>query len=79
MIQAQKVQVEVSSHVTPITPIAEPEMETFEVELVKDQQGLGITIAGYVCEKGKFYVTFPNLILFDYNTVCTFTWSAASL
>lgn len=28
------------------------EMETFEVELVKDQQGLGITIAGYVCEKG---------------------------
>jgi len=29
-----------------------PEMETFEVELVKDQQGLGITIAGYVCEKG---------------------------
>ncbi|GFY15326.1 uncharacterized protein TNCV_1571371 [Trichonephila clavipes] len=30
----------------------QPEMETFEVELVKDQQGLGITIAGYVCEKG---------------------------
>ncbi|XP_022686830.1 patj homolog isoform X2 [Varroa jacobsoni] len=30
-----------------------PEMETFEVELVKDQQGLGITIAGYVCEKGR--------------------------
>ena len=29
------------------------EMETFEVELVKDQQGLGITIAGYVCEKGS--------------------------
>ncbi|KAK8777544.1 hypothetical protein V5799_029111 [Amblyomma americanum] len=29
-----------------------PETETFEVELVKDQQGLGITIAGYVCEKG---------------------------
>lgn len=28
------------------------EMETFEVELIKDQQGLGITIAGYVCEKG---------------------------
>ena len=31
----------------------QPEMDTFEVELVKDQQGLGITIAGYVCEKGK--------------------------
>lgn len=30
-----------------------PEMETYEVELVKDQQGLGITIAGYVCEKGR--------------------------
>ncbi|KAL3256676.1 hypothetical protein MRX96_017132 [Rhipicephalus microplus] len=29
-----------------------PETESFEVELVKDQQGLGITIAGYVCEKG---------------------------
>lgn len=37
-----------------------PEMETFEVELVKDHQGLGITIAGYVCEKGKwmFLTTF---------------------
>ncbi|KAI5708069.1 hypothetical protein M8J77_015806 [Diaphorina citri] len=29
-----------------------PEMETFSVHLVKDSQGLGITIAGYVCEKG---------------------------
>ncbi|XP_022238928.1 patj homolog isoform X2 [Limulus polyphemus] len=28
-----------------------PEMETFEVDLIKDQQGLGITIAGYVCEE----------------------------
>lgn len=28
-------------------------METFQVQLVKDHQGLGITIAGYVCEKGK--------------------------
>lgn len=28
------------------------DMHTFEVELIKDQQGLGITIAGYVCEKG---------------------------
>ncbi|XP_022238826.1 uncharacterized protein LOC106457273 isoform X3 [Limulus polyphemus] len=26
-------------------------METFEVDLTKDQQGLGITIAGYVCEE----------------------------
>lgn len=30
-----------------------PEMERFTVELMKDIQGLGITIAGYVCEKGK--------------------------
>ena len=29
-----------------------PEEEHFEVELVKDSQGLGITIAGYVGEKG---------------------------
>lgn len=37
-----------------------PEMETFEVELVKDQQGLGITIAGYVCEKGRnVFSSFP--------------------
>ncbi|XP_076341271.1 patj homolog isoform X2 [Tachypleus tridentatus] len=28
-----------------------PEMETYEVDLIKDQQGLGITIAGYVCEE----------------------------
>lgn len=29
-----------------------PEMERFTVELKKDIHGLGITIAGYVCEKG---------------------------
>lgn len=32
------------------TPL--PEMEKFNVELKKDYHGLGITIAGYVCEKG---------------------------
>lgn len=32
-----------------------PEMEKFTVELKKDQHGLGITIAGYVCEKGKLW------------------------
>lgn len=40
-----------------------PEMETFEVELVKDQQGLGITIAGYVCEKGRclfFFLSYSE-------------------
>lgn len=30
-----------------------PEMETFSVEIQKDSHGLGITIAGYVCEKGN--------------------------
>lgn len=29
-----------------------PEMEKFNVELKKDTHGLGVTIAGYVCEKG---------------------------
>ena len=43
------------------------EMETFEVELVKDQQGLGITIAGYVCEKGMsltYYVSNGAVVIF---------------
>lgn len=30
-----------------------PETERFNVELKKDICGLGITIAGYVCEKGN--------------------------
>lgn len=29
-----------------------PEVENFDVQLKKDTQGLGITIAGYVCERG---------------------------
>lgn len=29
-----------------------PEVENFDVQLKKDNQGLGITIAGYVCERG---------------------------
>ena len=32
-----------------------PEMEGFTVELRKDSLGLGITIAGYVCEQGWFF------------------------
>lgn len=36
----------------PLQSDALPEMETFAVELKKDLHGLGITIAGYVCEKG---------------------------
>ena len=30
-----------------------PEKEEYQIELRKDNQGLGITIAGYVCEKGR--------------------------
>ncbi|RWS31496.1 multiple PDZ domain protein-like protein, partial [Leptotrombidium deliense] len=37
-------------------------METFEVELTKDQQGLGITIAGYVCEKEEISGIFVKSI-----------------
>ena len=25
----------------------------FEVDLAKDENGLGLTVAGYICEKGK--------------------------
>ncbi|XP_076355047.1 multiple PDZ domain protein-like isoform X4 [Tachypleus tridentatus] len=39
-----------------------PEMETFEVELTKDQQGLGVTIAGYVCEKEELSGIFVKSI-----------------
>lgn len=41
----------------------EPEMDTFDVTLVKDHQGLGITIAGYVCEKGLHANSLPPLSL----------------
>ena len=31
-----------------------PEKEEYRIELFKDERrGLGITVAGYVCEKGK--------------------------
>lgn len=35
-----------------------PETERFTVELKKDVHGLGITIAGYVCEKGMYIKSF---------------------
>lgn len=30
-----------------------PETEIYNIQLKKDDLGLGITVAGYVCEKGK--------------------------
>lgn len=43
-----------------------PEVEIVDVELAKDSHGLGITIAGYVCEKGNFSIK-PFLILHLYS------------
>lgn len=40
-----------------------PEVENFEVQLKKDAQGLGITIAGYVCERGKDYLVGRKMFL----------------
>ena len=37
------------------TPNELPEKEEYQIELRKDTNGLGITIAGYVCEKGKMH------------------------
>lgn len=35
-----------------------PETDSFSVQLKKDTHGLGITIAGYVCEKGMYWFVF---------------------
>lgn len=42
--------------------ISMPEMEKFTVELKKDSNGLGITIAGYVCEKEELSGIFVKSI-----------------
>ena len=39
-----------------------PEVETMEVELVKDTQGLGITIAGYTCEREELSGIFVKSV-----------------
>ena len=39
-----------------------PEIETMEVELVKDSQGLGITIAGYTCEREELSGIFVKSV-----------------
>lgn len=58
-----------------------PEVELVEVELKKDSHGLGITIAGYVCEKGGwmdgidlyFFFVLPRekvVVLVTSNFLC---------
>ncbi|XP_058458702.1 patj homolog [Malaya genurostris] len=44
------------------SPIEFPETEVFTVELMKDQNGLGITIAGYVCEKEELSGIFVKSV-----------------
>ena len=39
-----------------------PEIETMEVELTKDSQGLGITIAGYTCEREELSGIFVKSV-----------------
>ena len=39
-----------------------PEMETLDVELTKDAQGLGITIAGYTCEREELSGIFVKSV-----------------
>ena len=39
-----------------------PEIETMDVELVKDNQGLGITIAGYTCEREELSGIFVKSV-----------------
>jgi len=39
-----------------------PEVETFEIELNKDNQGLGITIAGYTCEREELSGIFVKSV-----------------
>ncbi|XP_055607424.1 patj homolog [Uranotaenia lowii] len=44
------------------SPLEFPETEIFTVELRKDQNGLGITIAGYVCEKEELSGIFVKSV-----------------
>ena len=39
-----------------------PEMVTLDVELVKDSQGLGVTIAGYTCEREELSGIFVKSV-----------------
>ena len=51
-----------------------PEKEEYQIELAKDDKGLGITVAGYICEKGKnknfVYIIYQNF--FGVSTILHF-------
>ncbi|XP_055853265.1 patj homolog isoform X2 [Episyrphus balteatus] len=58
--------VTVISNASPITPLSfidSPETETYEVELRKNVYGLGITVAGYVCEEEDLSGIFVKSII----------------
>ncbi|XP_055901905.1 patj homolog isoform X2 [Eupeodes corollae] len=52
-----------ASPVTPLSFIDSPETETYEVELRKNVYGLGITVAGYVCEEEDLSGIFVKSII----------------
>ena len=45
-----------NNSLTSDSPNELPEKEEYQIELRKDSNGLGITIAGYVCEKGEHLI-----------------------
>ena len=47
----------------------------FEIELEKDDAGLGLTVAGYICEKGIFYLEMFEML----NLTITFTESLCGI
>lgn len=49
-------------HLNTDLELAMPEMEKFTVDLQKDMNGLGITIAGYVCEKEELSGIFVKSV-----------------
>ena len=46
-----------------------PEKEEYQIELTKDEKGLGITVAGYICEKGKILQNCNKYKMFRLNNL----------
>ena len=46
-----------------------PEKEEYQIELTKDEKGLGITVAGYICEKGKISQNCNKYKMFRLNNL----------